>query len=157
MYSGEGDYEDMNDGIEKALKNVGCTSAMLSKIRMYREHCITKEKYEEMYKTNEESDKRMDLSVGEDLESFIEKIKTEKIKDTIPESGDRSKSFLLCLLDKDERKKLEQKDENFRKLFESHQWGHREVDVSEAEWEASESNLKFAKSVCWRETYLIDA
>ena len=32
-----------------------------------------------------------------------------------------------------------------------------EADVPEAEWISSESNLKFARSRCWRETYFIDA
>ena len=77
-------------GIKKALKKFGCTSAILSRIYMYKENCITKEKYEEMYKTDEESEKRMDLSVGEDLETFIGRIKNGEInKDTIPEGGDR--------------------------------------------------------------------
>ena len=42
---------------------------------MHKEKCITKEKFEEMYKTKTESETRMDLSVGEDLETFIERIK----------------------------------------------------------------------------------
>ena len=153
------DYE-INDedkrGIEKALKKFGCTSAILSLIYMHREKCITKERCEEMYKTNEESEKRMDLSVGEDLETFIEKIKNGEInKVTIPRYGDYKKSFLLCLLDQDERKKLEQKDEAFLETFYEH--GLRGADVPEAEWKASESNMKFAKSYCRRATYFIDA
>ena len=147
--------------IKKALKKFSCTSAILSFIYMSKENCITKEKkyktkYEKKYKTNEESEKRMDLSVGEDLESFVEKIKNGKInKDTIPKDGYRSTTFLLCLLDKEERKKLDQKDETFLETFLWH--GRGEVDVPEAEWEASESNLKFANNDCYRTTYFIDA
>ena len=104
-----------------------------------------------MYKTKEESETRMDLSVGEDLETFIERIKNGEInKDTIPERGENKDLFLLCLLDKEERKKLEQKDEDFMKTF---LW---EADVPQAEWNASESNLKFSKSLCIRNTYYID-
>ena len=132
---------------------------------MYKQHCVTKEKYEVMYKTNEESDKRMDLSVGEDLESFIERIKTGKInEDIISQKVDRSRTFLLCLLDEEKRKKLGQKDEEFMKTFQYHQFYEPKdklivgpVDVPEAEWKASESNLKFAKSICFRETYFIDS
>ena len=99
----------------------------------------------------------MDLSVGEDLETFIERIKHGEInKDTTPEDGERKYSFLLCLLDKEERKKLEQKDEDFRKTFSEGYW-RREPDVPEAEWKASESNMKFARSECNRITYFIDA
>ena len=63
--------------IRKALKKFGCTSALLSIIHMEKMRCITKEKYETMYKTNKESEEREDLSVGEDLETFIGDIKME--------------------------------------------------------------------------------
>ena len=142
------------EGIEKALKEFGCTPAILSMVDMHKEVCITKEKFEEMYKTEEESETRMDLSVGEDLETFIERIKNGEInKDTIPEDGENKISSLLCLLDKEERKKLEQKDEDFMKTF---AW-EKEADVPEAEWNASESNLKFSASGCIRFTYFINA
>ena len=151
--------DDVKKGIKKALKKFGCTSAILSIIYMTKENCITKEKYEEMYKTNEESEKRMDLSVGEDLETFIGRIKNGEInKDTIPEDGEFEWTFLLCLLDKEERKKLEQKDYDFMKTFVNIQMNERRgVDVPEAEWKASESNMKFARSKCWRHTHFIDA
>ena len=35
-------------------------------------------------------------------------------------------------------------------------WLEREADVPEAEWNASESNLKFSQSSCYRRTYFID-
>ena len=109
-----------------------------------------------MYKTEEENETRMDLSVGEDLETFIERIKNGEInKDTVSEYGDYEYSFLLCLLDKEERKKLEEKDLDFMSTF---IWnGSGEADVPEAEWNASESNLKFSRSACYRITYFIDA
>ena len=148
--------------IKKALKKFGCKSAILSNIHMYKENCITKEKYEEMYKTNEESEKRMDLSVGEDLETFIERIKNGEInKDTIPEHGEKKSMFLLCLLDKEERRKLEQKQYHFMGTFFApsvkNYYIGREVDVPEEEFKASESNMKFAKSKCTRWTCFIDA
>ena len=149
---------DVKKGIKKALKKFGCTSAILSEIGMTKYNCITKEKYEEMYKTDEESEKRMDLSVGEDLETFIGRIKNGEInKDTIPEhgAGDWNKTFLLCLLDKEERKKLEQKDYDFMETFALNDVG--QADVPEAEWKASESNMKFARSNGYRATYFIDA
>ena len=110
-----------------------------------------------MYKTEEESETRMDLSVGEDLETFIERIKNGEInKGTIPEDGEEKYLFLLCLLDNEERKKLEQKEEDFMRTFTwNSSWGRR-ADVPEAEWNASESNLKFSKSLCTRNTYYID-
>ena len=35
-------------------------------------------------------------------------------------------------------------------------WGGK-ADVPEAEWNASESNLKFSKSLCYRKTHFINA
>ena len=148
--------DDAKTGIKKALKKFNCKSAILSEIYMYKENCITKEEYEEMYKTDEESEKRMDLSVGEDLETFIGRIKNGEInKDTIPYNGEFNSLFLLCLLDKEERTKLEQKDYDFMETFFLNYKG--EADVPEAEWKASESNMKFARSECCRRTYFIDA
>ena len=70
--------------IRKALNKFGCKSATLSIIGMEQQYCITKEKYVRMYETNQECETREDLSVGEDLETFIENIKSGKInKDTI--------------------------------------------------------------------------
>ena len=147
---------DVHKGIKKALKKFNCKSAILSLISMNKSYCITMEKYDKMYKTNEESDKRKDLSVGEDLETFIGRIKNGEInKETIPKFGEWEKMFLLCLLDKEERKKLEQKDDDFMKTFFFGDVG--KADVPEAEWKASESNMKFAQSWCFRRTYLIDA
>ena len=144
--------------IEKALKKFGYTSAILSRIYMDKEHCITKEKFDKMYKTNEESETRRDLSVGEDLETLIERIKNGEIKkDTISKDEEKKSTFLLCLLDEEERKKLERKDEDFMETFWYHLASGREADVPEAEWKASESNMKFSKSRCGRATYFIDA
>ena len=148
-------YNDtrVKNGIKNALKNFACKSAILSIISMDKHNCITKEKYEAMYKTNEKNEKRKDLSVGEDLETLIENIKNGKInKESIPEDGDRSRTFLLCSLDKDERKKLEQKDQAFMKTF----FEKSRADVPEAEWKASEHNFKFSRAICYRNTYFIE-
>ena len=91
-----------------------------------------------------------------ELETFIDKIKDGKInKDTIPKDGHRVNAFLLCLLDKEERKKLEHKDFDFIKTFKLSI--KEKADVPVAEWKASESNMKFSKFECWRRTYFIDA
>ena len=106
-----------------------------------------------MYKTNVANDERKDSSVGEDLETFIENMRNEKLKKSATslkgETGKRpklsitpgelKKSFFLCLLDKEERRKLEMKDWAFKESFEN----ATNSDVPQAEWEASESNLKF--------------
>ena len=92
-------YKNLKEGVENALNEFGCTSAILSDIYLIKYNCITKEKHEEMYKTSEKSETRMDLSVGDDLETFIERIKNgEMNKNTIPENGEKQNLFLLCLL-----------------------------------------------------------
>ena len=145
-------------GIKRALKNFGYTSAILSFINMSKHNCITKEKFDELYKTNEESEERTDLSVGEDLETFIGNIKTDKInRNWFPTGEDHQKTFLLCLLDKNERSKLEQKDEAFMRTFNNkYLIINPSADVPEAEWKASESNMKFSWSSCYRDTFIID-
>ena len=122
---------------------------------MRKHKCITKEKVDEMYKTNEESEERTDLSVGEDLETLIENIKTGKInRNSFLAGEDHQKTFLLCLLDKVERSKLEQKNKAFMRTF--NPLPLQPVDVPEAEWNASDSNLKFSWSSCYRATFMID-
>ena len=71
-------------------------------------------------------------------------------------SRDYNETFLLCLLDKEERQKLERKEKDFMKTFWEGNFG-REVDVPEAEWKLSEYNMKFARSSCLRRTYFIEA
>ena len=56
---------------------------MLTCIEMDKKRCITKEKLEEMYKINEDFETRKDLSVGEDLETFVSQIKTAKLMSRI--------------------------------------------------------------------------
>ena len=57
---------------------------------------------------------RDDLSVGEDLETFIKRIKNGGItKETLPGGKEEKELHLLCLLDKEERRKLDTKDRKF--------------------------------------------
>ena len=142
--------------VNQALSKFNYPSVMLSFIQKHKYNCISKEKYEEMYKINAESAEREDLSAGEHLffiliETFIQQIKTGKYM--VRHGQDDSVSFLLSLLNKEERKKLEQKDDAFLQSF---NWNYRrEVDVPAIEWAASESNLKFSRSICVRKTHMI--
>ena len=97
-------------------------------------------------KVNILTDNSVTYNMIDDTESqtiLLKKIKNREInKDRIPEDKDCKRSFLLCLLDKKERKMLEQKDEDFMETFRSGE----QADVPEAEWNSSESNLKFSRS-----------
>ena len=148
--------ESTKKQIKNALKKFGRRSAILSLIYMSKNNCITKEKYDAMYENIEDNFERKDLSVGEDLEALIRRIKNHKMnKDSIPFDGDFKESFLLCLLDKEERQKLEQKNEAFLQTFNLHDIG--KADVREKDWKLSESNSKFSRSNCRRLTFFIEA
>lgn len=122
---------------------------------MHKNNCITKENVLNDYQANKESESRDDLSVGEDLETYIKRILSgDMTREMIPESGETKGNLLICLLDKKERWKLDRKDEEFLNSF----WDDecKEVDIPLEEWNKSESNLKFSSSVSWRATYLIE-
>ena len=79
---------------------------MVSKINMFKFDCITKEKFDKLYgitngeeKNRIDNDKRDDLSLGEDLETFIRRIKNGEVTtETIPEKGEYKRSHLICML-----------------------------------------------------------
>ena len=121
---------------------------------MHKNNCITKENVLNDYQANKESESRDDLSVGEDLETYIKRILSgDMTREMIPESGETKGNLLICLLDKKERWKLDRKDEEFLNSF----WDDEcKVDIPLEEWNKSESNLKFSSSVSWRATYLIE-
>ena len=158
--------ESITRMINHAMKKIGYKSAMISFITMWKEHCITKEEFdieygikngEEEHKADEEGE-RNDLSVGEDLETFFSRIKNGEVsKEAIP---DMKESFLLCLLDKEELKKLERKDEHFLNTFGRTLWEHisgKTPDVDEEEWKESEyQHLKFSKSEAYRVTTFVE-
>ena len=81
--------------------------------------CITKERFDKEYgiKNDEgvrriENEERNDYSVGEDLERFIQRIKNGEIIEK-----DHKVSYLLRLLDKEERRKLDRNDAAFYDTF----------------------------------------
>ena len=106
-----------------------------------------------MYKTNQESEERIDLSAGDDLETLIGSIKSGVIEKELFSGGEDYKhTFLLCLLDEKERQKLKSKDEDFM-----HTFLFQNPDVPDAKWKLSKSKLKYARSYCSRQTYFIHA
>ena len=148
--------------IKQALQRFDCNTAMFSMIWMKKLYCITKEQCDLLYgvkdvEDKEENDKKEiidDNSVGDDLETFIRRIQNGKItKESISLDGEEKWTFLLCLLDKKQRSKLEMKDRDFLKTF-----GHGNyADVPEEEWNQSEyKHLKFSRSEALRRTYCID-
>ena len=86
--------------VKRVLKRFGCKSAMLSMIAMWKNNCITKEELDIEYGITDgeeerniaNQEERYDLSVGDDLETLIKRIKNAKV------SNEQKGSFLFCLL-----------------------------------------------------------
>ena len=128
-------------------------TAILSIVIMWRESCITKEAFDIEYGIKEgekiEVEDREDISVGEDLETFIKRIKNGQVNEiTVPNDGESNEIRLLCLLDAEKRKKLEKNDKDYIRTFES--------GIAE-DAETEYPDLKFAMSQAWRRTFIIDA
>ena len=156
--------DDTMENMKRAMKCYGYASAMFSRIFMTKENCITKEQFDIEYGiTNDEeanitaTEERDDLSVGEDLETLIRRIKNREITKEKNPYGDTKQSHLLCLLDKEKRRLLDRKDESFLNTFFARAKGHR-ADVDEEEWKKSEyKHLKFSRSVARRQTTFVEA
>ena len=134
-------------------------SVMISSINMSKQYCITKEKFDIEYeiKNNEdENDKdneRADLSLGEDLETLISRIKNGNLtKETIPD-GESKELVQLCLLDKEQRRKMDEKNRDFFETF-RYSWS---PDVPKEEWQETDyKHLKFSKSLVTRKTEFLE-
>ena len=141
------------------MQKYGYELAVLSIVNMWRETVITKEEFDIEYgiKDDEEIEMldREDISVGEDLETFIRRIKNCQVNETtVPDNGDRNGVRLLCLLDVEERRKLEAEDPDYIRTFES---GDISGIADDPDTETEYKDLKFAMSQAWRRTFIIDA
>ena len=138
--------------LKTAFKKYNLKSTLLTFLDIYKQRCITKEKYEEAYKINKKIEERGDLSLGDDLETFVTNMKHgEMTEEALPFA---SETFLIRLLNANDRKRLDQKDKGFMETFFHNSFGG--ADVPKKEWESSESNLKFSQSFCWRWTYCLE-
>ena len=141
------------------MQKYGYELAILSIVSMERESVKTKEEFDIEYGIKKDEKVEMldreDISVGEDLETFTRRIKNCQINEaTIPDNGDRNDVRLLCLLDVEERRKLEAYDLDYIRTF---QWGDEYGIVTHPDAETEYKDLKFAMSQAWRGTFIIDA
>ena len=98
---------------------------------------------------SDNKEERADLSVGEDLETLLDKIKNGEVtSETIPD-GDRKESLLIPLLGEEEKQKLDKKDETFLESFRL-----RDANMKE-EFKKSEYNLKYSMSRAYRATFFV--
>ena len=87
---------------------------LLTILTMFKQRRITKEKYEQEYKINDEIDERGDLTLGDDLETFVTNIKHGGMAKATISDGE---TFLICLLNSNDRRRLDQKDKEFMGTF----------------------------------------
>ena len=146
--------------IKRAIKRYGYKSALVSKLNMFKLNCITKEKFDKLYgitngekKNKTNNDRRDDLSVGEDLETYIRRIKNGEVTtETILENGEIKRSHLICLLQGKKRRKLNMGNKDFLKTF-----LHPDPDVPKEEWTKTEyKHLKFSSSFASRVTFFVE-
>ena len=149
------------DNMKHAMKSYGYESAMFSKIFMTKENCITKEQFDIEYgitnygeANTTDKEERVDLSLGEDLETLIRRIKNREITIEKNPYGQKTiQTHLLCLLDKEKRRIFDKKDENFLKTF----LDMGMADVDEEEWKKSEyKHMKFSRSLARRQTVFVE-
>ena len=124
------------------MKKYNLEKAMVTRIYMWRDRLITKEKMENYCKGKEEKK----LSVNDDLETLFENIQLgEKPDDDIW-------TYFLPKLTEHELELVERKDEDFMKTF----YDEMDADVDKAEMAASESDSKYVHGWSRRETFTIE-
>ena len=148
---------------KRAMKMFNHESSMVSCLCLKKVNCVTKEKIDIQYENKKENEQRQDLSVGEDLETLIERIKNGEIsKEKMSKAGESKRCLLFRLLDKEERRKLdEERNEDFFRTFldpvVNKYPGPWNPDVPDHEWKATNyKHLKFSQSWFTRRTNCID-
>ena len=146
------DCDDILKTIKNEMARFGLKKGMVSFLQRHRFHCVTKEKYEELYEKGGQIDgTKMELSLGDDLEDFLNRIKNNEIHDHELGPGDNLiNTFHLSLLSSGQKRKLAINDDDYRKTFHNH-----DPDVPKKEMAKSESKSKYAFSLCRRGTYII--
>ena len=132
----------------------GCESAMVTLLSMSKVNCVTKERFD-LYHDKIKKDGSGDFSVGDDLETFIRRIKRGELAEKdIAERGEEKVSHLFRLLKKEERRKLNTKDEDLLYTFRD----RNDADVPDKEWEKTEyKHLKFSYSWAYRRTTFVNS
>ena len=115
---------------------------MVTKLGLFRENLITKEKMEN-YCKGEENVKQ---SVNDDLEFFVNDIRQNKVRIGY------TWTYFLPKLTKEELNLVERQTNNFMQTF---LLGMR-ANVDKTEMEASKSDSKFVRGMGWRHTFILE-
>ena len=146
------DYRYILRTIKDKMAKFGLKRGMITFLYKYRHHCVTKETYEQLYKQGGEinGDKMM-LSLGDDLEDFLNSIKNNKIY----QEDYWINTFHLSLLSPDQKRRLAINDSLHQlnpSLFDYMMFPLH--DVPKNEMAKSESKSKYAFSKCTRGTFM---
>ena len=125
------------------MKKYNIRSITLTRIQMWRDKLITKEKMEK-YFFEKETDT---ITANDDMESLVENLQHGEVNDTSPVG-----TFFIPKLTTEELKLVEQKDSNYMQTFFSNK-----ADVKEAEMKMSESDAKFVLGQFRRQTFTIQS
>ena len=127
------------------MNQYGLGKATFTFLATKKSHCITQEQFEADYQTDADIATRKDLSIGEDLESF-----KDRIRSGIYCNDEYKESFNLCLLTPREMVKLHKREETYIRTY-----SNRNPDIPRTTMKNSESKKKFSKSYCWRKTCFV--
>ena len=131
------------------MKTYGIKSAILTKLGMWRQELVTKEKVKQAYEgklKNEKGWKIYETSIHDDLEIFFADLQNQKeIK------NETVLSFFTPKLTEKELKLVQEKNEQHLVTYSKHFIG-RDPDVDPEEMKKSDSKSKNVKGTCRRST-----
>lgn len=120
---------------------------MVTLLRLGRIHVITKETMTDFYKGKMSDGKSDKESANEDLESFLNRLRTaEHVKE------EECVTYFLPKLNEHEVNLLGKSDEKYLKTFGWYYKGE-DPDVDDEEMSKSESKSKFIRCLCVRNTF----
>ena len=135
--------DQLTSFIRKRMKKYKIKKVMVTCIKIWRRHLITKERMERYCKGNALYEK---VSANDDIESLFGNLRLGKAPD------DNIGGYFLPKLTKEELKLVELKDHNFMQTFQD----GMNADVNKAEMMLSESNSKFVRGHYRRFTFTIE-
>ena len=144
--------------LKEGFKKNNIKNASISFIAMYRQHLITKEEWENIYKKKSKEDRHGDEygdsyigeeSINDDLEDIIMKIKSGMLE------TEWKRLYFIPMLTAEEKKLIENEDTNYLKLYAEYLAGNN-PDVPDEEMKLSESKSKFCYSSALRVTYIFE-
>ena len=139
-----GKPENMYLVIYDIMKDLNLRSLTFTMIFMDRSHIVTKKVMKDYYKGQYQDMRGFDkLSVQDDLDDFYDQAKTFHFVDS------SAGMFFLPMLTDEELILLENKDENYLRLYADFHSGDN-PDVDEADMIESQSKSKFAYCLCFR-------